>query len=121
MTRSLDLWVGSSDDTAVPLRVRLRIFEREGGRCWITGRKILPGDQWDLDHKIALINGGRHAEDNLFPALRAAHRAKTGEDVKIKSKLARIRAKHLGQWPKSKRPLKSRGFEPCRQGHPHDR
>jgi len=25
-----------------------------------------------------------------------------------------VRAKHLGQWPKSKRPLKSRGFEPGR-------
>jgi hypothetical protein len=30
----------------------------------------MPGDPWDLDHKLALVNGGRHAEDNLAPALR---------------------------------------------------
>ena len=30
----------------------------------------MPGDAWDLDHKVALINGGRHAEDNLAPALK---------------------------------------------------
>lgn len=102
MSRSIDLWVGRTDDAKVPPRVRARIFLREDGRCWITGRKILTGDHWDLDHKVALINGGRHAEDNLFPALRDKHRQKTAEDVAEKSKVARVRAKHLGLWPKSR-------------------
>ena len=108
--RALPEWVGSTPDAKVPPRVRLRIFEREGGRCWLSGRKIMPGDVWQLDHKIALINGGAHAEFNLFPALDAPHRAKTNEDLKIKSKVARVRAKHLGVYPKSKRPLQGRGF-----------
>lgn len=114
MSRSVDLWIGKTDDTAVPSRVRLRIFEREQGRCWISGRKIMPGDAWDLDHKIALINGGRHAEDNLFPALRDKHREKTVEDLAIKSKTYRMAAKFNGTWPKARRPLKSRGFDKCR-------
>lgn len=110
MSRSVPLWVGATDDAKVPPRVRLRIFEREGGRCWISGRKIMPGDQWDLDHKVALINGGRHSEDNLFPALRDKHREKTAEDVAEKSKIARIRKKSLGLWPAPIRKIASRPF-----------
>ena len=110
MSRSVELWVGKTDDAKVPPRVRARIFEREGGRCWISGRKIMPGDLWDLDHKVALINGGRHAEDNLFPALRDKHREKTADDVALKSKVARVRAKHLRIFPKSPFKIRSRGF-----------
>jgi 5-methylcytosine-specific restriction endonuclease McrA len=114
MSRSVPLWVGATDDAPVPPRVRLRIFEREGGKCWITGRKIRPGEAWELDHRIALVNGGRHAEDNLFPALKDAHREKTKGDQALKSKLARIAAKHAGTYPKSKTPLRSRPFAKTR-------
>lgn len=105
MTRSTELWVGKHDDEKVPQRVRLRIFEREGGRCWISGRKIMPGEAWELDHRIALVNGGRHAEDNLFPALKDKHREKTNDDLALKSKLARIAAKHTGAWTGSSRKI----------------
>lgn len=110
MARSVELWVGANDDAKVPPRVRLRVFEREGGRCWISGRKIMPGDVWELDHKVALINGGRHAEDNLFPALKDFHKAKTREDVALKAKVARIKAKHVGAWPAPVRKMQSRPF-----------
>lgn len=109
--RSVPLWVGATPDTAIPPRVKLRIWEREGGRCWITGRKIMPGDAYDFDHKVALCNGGSHSEDNLFPALRDKHREKTAEDVAEKSKVERIRKKHLGIFPKSPTPMRSRGFQ----------
>lgn len=108
--RSVPLWAGKTDDEAIPKRVRLRVFERHGGRCHISGRRITPSDQWDCDHVIALVNGGRHSEDNLAPALRDPHREKTAEDVKVKSKTARVRAKHLGLWPASKRKIAGRGF-----------
>lgn len=115
-SRSVPEWIGATPDAKVPPRVRARIFLRENGRCHLSGRLIRPGDQWDLDHKVALINGGQHREANLFPALRDKHREKTAEDVAIKSKVARQRAKHLGTWPKSKRPIQSRGFE--KRGQP---
>ncbi len=100
MTRAVPLWVGKTPDAPVPARVRLRVFEAHGGRCWISGRKIMPGEAWELDHRIALINGGTHSEDNLAPALKAAHRTKTDADLKTKSKIARVRKKHLGLIPK---------------------
>lgn len=111
MARSVPEWIGKTDDTKVPPRVRLRIFEREGGKCHLSGRRIMPGDLWDLDHGKALINGGEHRESNLFPALRDKHREKTREDVAEKAVTARVKAKHLGirppsQWPQ--RPMSMR-------------
>lgn len=111
MSRSVSTWEGSTPDAAIPTRVRLRVFEAFGGKCALTGRKIQAGMPWDLDHRVPLILGGRHAEDNLQPVLKDAHREKTKADVAAKSKADRIRAKHLGVWPRSKRPLKSRGFQ----------
>ena len=96
MTRSVPEWIAKHDDEAIPPRVRARVFERVGGICHISGRKITAADQWDCDHIVALCNGGEHREGNLAPALRDKHRAKTAEDVAAKSKTARIRAKHLG-------------------------
>lgn len=96
MTRAVDEWIGKTDDTKVPAHVRARIFLRENGICHLSGRPIRPADQWELDHKIALINGGEHRESNLFPALRDKHREKTKEDVAIKSKSAKVRNRHLG-------------------------
>lgn len=96
MSRSLDEWIAATDDAKIPPRVRLRVFEAHGGKCWLSGRKIMPGDLWDMDHKVALINGGQHRESNLAPALRDKHREKTALDVAEKSKVDRIRKKHLG-------------------------
>ncbi len=114
MPRSTDEWVGATPDPPVPPRVRARVFERHGGVCHISGRKIRAGDAWDCDHRIALVNGGEHRESNLAPALRDKHREKTAEDVAIKSKVARIRAKHLSTWPKSRARIRSRGFDRSR-------
>lgn len=111
MSRSVPLWSSTNPDAKVPPRVRLRIFEREGGRCWISGRKIMVGDKWDLDHKVALCNGGTHSEDNLFPALKDKHKAKTAADVREKSDVARKRQKHLGIKTNTGRKIQSRGFD----------
>ena len=115
MSRSLEEWVGKTDDAKVPPRVRVRIFEREGGKCWISGRKIMPGEPWDLDHKIALINGGEHRESNLFPALRSAHREKTKADVALKAKVAAVKAKHI--LPREASRLQSHGFPKFAKQH----
>lgn len=104
MTRAVDEWIGKTDDAKVPPRVRLRIFEREGGICHISKRKIMASDLWDLDHKIALINGGEHRESNLFPALRDKHREKTRADVAEKKAVRAKRLRHLGIH-KSSKPL----------------
>lgn len=95
--RTLPEWIGSSPDTPVPSRVRARVFARFSGICHWSGRKIMAGQAWDLDHIIALINGGENRESNLAPILRdRAHKEKTARDVATKSKTDRMRKRHLG-------------------------
>ena len=109
--RSVELWRGKTDDAPIPPRVRARVFEAHGGICHRTGRKIGAGEPWQLDHVKALCNGGSHSEDNLAPILAGKpHKEKTAEDVAIKAKTARMRAKHLGIFPSSPTPLRSRSF-----------
>lgn len=96
MPRSVPEWVGKTDDTPIPPRVRLRVFERYGGRCFISGVIIRAGDRWDCDHRVALVNGGLHRESNLVPVLRGPHAEKTRQDVKEKSIVNRKRMHHLG-------------------------
>ncbi len=96
MARDVPEWIGKTPDTKVPPRVRLRVFEKYGGKCYLSGRKIGPADKWDLEDIVALINGGENRESNKAPALKEAHKVKTARDVAEKSKVARIRAKHLG-------------------------
>src|SRR5450631_419283 len=58
LMRSVEEWFGKTDDSQIPARVKLRVFERYSGVCYLTGRKIRPGDSWDMEHKKALCNGG---------------------------------------------------------------
>lgn len=114
MTRALEIWVGKTDDEMPPPRVRLRIFQAHGGRCYRSGRLIRPGDKWALDHILAIINGGKNIETNLAPILEDSHKEKTAEDLAIKSKTYRMAAKHAGTWPASKAKIRSRGFDRSR-------
>lgn len=105
MSRELPEWRGRTDDTPAPPRVRLRVFEAHGGVCHISGRKIMAGEAWELDHIVSLVNGGENRESNLAPALKEAHKAKTAKDVAQKSVERRKRSKHLGIAPKTGRPV----------------
>lgn len=112
--RAVAEWIGKTPDSPVPPRVRLRVLERYGRRCYLSGRPIRPGDAWQAEHIIALINwtgeGHGNRESNLAPALAEPHKAKTAKDMAEKSAGYRTRAAHLGATrPRSK--LQSRGFE----------
>lgn len=100
--RTVPEWIGATDDTPVPPRVKLRVFERMGGVCHISKRKIMAGEEWDCDHVVALINGGENRESNMAPALKQPHRQKTADDVKLKAKTDRIRKRNLGIRKRSK-------------------
>jgi 5-methylcytosine-specific restriction endonuclease McrA len=102
MSRSVEAWVGRTDDTAIPPRVRLRVWEAACGRCQICGRKLGPADKWDVDHITAIVNGGAHSEANMQVACSWCHKAKTAEDVATKAKGARIRMRHAGIKRKSR-------------------
>jgi len=104
MSRSVEEWRGKNDDQTPPPRVRLRVWERCGGKCGQCGRKIMAGETWTLEHVVALVNGGANAEGNLGVTCRNCLPAKNAADVKEKAIVYRKRAKHLGIKPKG-RPL----------------
>ena len=96
MTRSVPEWIGKTDDTPIPARVKLRVFQAHSGICHIAKRKIRPGEPWDAEHVIAIINGGENRESNLAPALRSKHPEKTARDMAEKSRTYRKRKSNLG-------------------------
>jgi 5-methylcytosine-specific restriction endonuclease McrA len=103
--RAVPEWIGKHDDQAVPPRVRLRVFERYEGRCYLSGRKIMPGDAWDLEHIKSLSLGGEHRESNFAPALKAPHKVKSAQERSLQAKSDRIRKRHLGIKPRKGRPM----------------
>lgn len=54
MSRAVEEWIGKTADAPIPPRVKLRVFEAHGGRCHLSGRKIMPGELWECDHVKAL-------------------------------------------------------------------
>ncbi len=111
--RSLGEWIGRSPDAMPPDYVRDRVFERYGKRCHISGRRIYPGDSWQIEHVKALSLGGQNRESNLAPALVDPHRAKSRGEIDRKAKADRCRRKHNGTWPKpmGNARLQSRSFQ----------
>jgi 5-methylcytosine-specific restriction enzyme A len=96
VTRAVNEWVADHDDQAIPPRVQLRVWERDGGVCQCGCGIKINGKPWQLDHRVALINGGSHRESNLQVMLTAHHADKTRADVREKSTVRRKRAKHIG-------------------------
>lgn len=112
--RTVPPWVGKSPDAAIPARVKARIWFRCNGRCAITGRKLSATDPHDYDHIKPLWAGGVHGEENLQLVSRDKHREKTAAEAPMRAKADRMGAKFRGEWPKSKRPLRSRSFPKSR-------
>lgn len=98
MTRRLPEWIGRTDETPPPARVKARIVARQDGRCGCgCGVKLGQlGERIEFDHETALILGGVNDETNLRALRPQCHRLKTAADVAQKSTEARKRAKSLG-------------------------
>ena len=96
MARSTKEWIGRTDDSPIPPRVKLRIFLRANGFCQECSRPLGDGKPFHCDHIIALVNGGENRESNLQALCVPCHNIKTVEDLKEKCKVARVAMKHLG-------------------------
>lgn len=70
---------------------RAEIFAENGGRCYLCGEKIPAGEEYDLDHVLALDLTGPDDPGNLKPAHKGCHREKTAEDIRRIAKARRIR------------------------------
>lgn len=120
MARSVPHWQGRTDDTPVPPRVRLRVWDREQGKCHRCVRNIPVGDAWIIEHRHAIILGGPNAEPNLCLTCSWCKPQKDAEDQAAKAETARVRSKHLGirapsRWqsaPRQKAPPQRRASTP---------
>jgi 5-methylcytosine-specific restriction endonuclease McrA len=102
-------WIGKTGDTAIPDKVRARVVLLWGAVCYITGKRLAPGEI-EMEHVVALADGGENREGNLRPVWNAAHKIKTAKEKTRRSKADRIRIKHIGK-TQSARPIQSRGFD----------
>lgn len=96
MPRTISEWIGRTDDTPAPPRVRVRVYERYKGICQLSMRQIQAGEKWELNHSIALIEGGENRESNLEPVLVDPHKKETKRQMAVKKKVSDIKKKHLG-------------------------
>jgi 5-methylcytosine-specific restriction protein A len=89
---------------------RARIFAQHDGICGISKRKIQAGEEWQIEHRIALALGGTNDDENLYPALVEPHKGKTRLDVRAIAKCKRIERKADPLTRKPSR-MQSRGFQ----------
>ncbi|WP_313193130.1 HNH endonuclease signature motif containing protein [Shinella zoogloeoides] len=100
--RSVDEWIGKTDDAMPPPRVKDRIRERQGNLCALTGIELRPGVKVEYDHIVPLWLGGANSESNLQAVSSDAHKRKTAAEAKVRAKCNRTRKAHLGIKSKKK-------------------
>lgn len=95
--------------------MRIRIFDRASGVCYLCGQKIHVGQRWDVEHQRPISMGGADEETNMAPAHVDCHAVKTAEEATLRAKADRQRARHLGI--RSTPRLQSRGFDKAPPQH----
>ena len=112
MARKLEEWVGDTDDTKIPDRVKVRILNAAAGRCQSCGA-LLCSPAVEFDHKVALINWRKtpeaphgNRESNIWAiGAKCCHKKKTQEDVAEKKRVYKKRKHYSGVKTPSGRPV----------------
>jgi 5-methylcytosine-specific restriction protein A len=108
--RSVPEWIGTTDDTPLPTRVKLRIWSRQAARCAACGRRCgIGGEKFAYDHVIALVNGGQNREANFRMICVECHAGKTREDVAEKATVYRKKVKDIGLYRSKHKMAGSKG------------
>jgi 5-methylcytosine-specific restriction protein A len=119
MSRSRPEWNEPNHDKPIPPRVKLRVAALANYCCEICGARVRFGGE--IDHRIALINGGEHKESNLQFLCAADHAAKTKTDLAIKSRAAKTQRavgplkREQSAWSKRYHEAKAKGHDPWRR------
>ncbi len=90
-----------------PAKTKVAAFARCGGKCDGCGAHLMPG-RIEYDHIVPDALGGEPDLDNCAVLCRACHSApggKTAGDISAIARVKRLKAKHIGAAPKSRRPL----------------
>ncbi|MBA3752934.1 MAG: HNH endonuclease [Nitrospira sp.] len=97
-------------------KTRLAAWERSQGMCECGCGQTIKPERPEYHHRIEAGLGGGNDIENCVVLKKSCHRAITsGHSVPMLAKVKRIRMKAIGAWPKSRRPLRSRGFENYRE------
>ena len=99
--RSVPEWIGKTDDSPIPPRVKLRVADRQGGHC----KECETRTGLDADHIVALADGGEHRESNLQMLCKYHHKLKTAKEALERAKVRRVRKKHIGINKRKGRPM----------------
>lgn len=88
-----------------PAKVMLAAFERAKDKCESCGAPLTVG-KFHYDHVIPDAMGGTPTLENCAVLCVGCHSAKTGKrDIPTIAKMKRQRAKHIGAFAKSGRPM----------------
>lgn len=83
--------------------LRMRVWMKDNGRCYICGLKILPSEKWEVEHEIARALTYDDSLDNLRVVHKVGcHERKTKEDVSRIAK-AKRQAGEKGQQARRKK------------------
>lgn len=99
--RTVDEWIGRTDDTAPSDGCKRRILTRQNWRCAITDVEFRDGVKAVFDHITPLWLGGENRESNLQALTVEAHASKTKTEAKVRGKVNRIQLKRMGAKKKS--------------------
>ncbi len=84
---------------------RARVFQSNGGVCHLCSGKIMPGEEWEVEHVQARGLGGSDDDDNLRPAHSHCHKSKSRAERSI---MAKADAQHRAGTPFAPRPKKKK-------------
>lgn len=91
-------------------KTKLAAWERCNGNCEGCHARII--GRAEYDHILPDAMGGEPTLENCAVLCSKCHRIKTSTgDVPRIAKTKRTKRKAIGAWPKSTRPLRSRGFQ----------
>lgn len=96
MPRTVNEWIGRTDDSKPSDDCKERIVLRQERKCALTGREFRPGDVIEFDHVTPLWLGGENRESNLQAVIGEAHKRKTQTEASVRAKVKANTKKHLG-------------------------
>lgn len=97
MARSVEEWIGRTDDSSPSTGCMRRVLDRQGWRCAMTGVEFRDGVKAEFDHIVPLWLGGENRETNLQAITREAHAGKTKAEAKVRAKVNRIQLQRMGK------------------------
>lgn len=95
--------VGTTKRGSLSKTRKLRIWEREHGRCMVCGIKLITG-KFIFEHVRPLALGGADEDDNIRLTCKGCASDKTKDDMARINKAKRQKASHLGM-KQSKTPM----------------